>query len=84
MSDNWNKDLPAKGMKAKVNRKCHVYFFRWDGGDSPDYLSVIYFIFRVGPGVGVGVGAGVGVDQEPGVGVGVGTASPRLRTPGSN
>ena len=41
--------------------------------------SVIYFIFRNGPGVGVGVGAGVEVDQEPRVGVG--TAPPRLRTP---
>ena len=70
-------------MEAKVNRKCHVSFFRLDGGDSLDYLSVIYVIFRIGPGVGVGVGAGVGVDQEPGVGagVGVGTAPPRLRTP---
>ena len=50
-------------------------------GDSLDYLSVIYFIFRIGHGVGVGVGAGVGVDQNPGVGVGVGvgTAPPRLR-----
>ena len=64
------------------------FCFRWESGDSIDYLSVIYFIFRIGPeagvgvgagagvGVGVRVGAGVGVDQESGVGavVGVGTA----------
>ena len=72
MSDNWDKDLPSEAMKAKVNRIYHVSFFRLDGGDSLDYLSVIYFIFRIGPGVGAGV------DQEPGVGVGagVGTAPP--------
>ena len=60
------------------------FFFPLDGGDSLDYLSVIYCIFRIGP--GVGVGAGVGVDQEPGVGVGVGvgTARPLLRTPDQN
>ena len=29
MSDNWDKDLPFEGMKAKVNRKCHVSFFAW-------------------------------------------------------
>ena len=69
------------------------FFSRLDGGDSLDYKSVIYFIFRrvgtgVGPGVGVGagVGAGVGVDREPGVGagVGVGRAPSRLRTPGTH
>ena len=27
MSDNWDKDLPSEGRKAKVNRKCHVSFF---------------------------------------------------------
>ena len=71
-------------MEAKVIRKYYVSFFRLDGGDSLNYLSVIYDTFRIGPGVGVGVGTGVGVDQEPGVGagVGVGTAPPRLRTPG--
>ena len=42
MSDNWDKDIPSEGMKVKVNRKCHVYFFRVDGGDSLDYISVIY------------------------------------------
>ena len=41
------------------------FFFSLDGGDSLDYLGVIYAIFRIKPGVGVGVGAGVGVDQEP-------------------
>ena len=50
-------------MKAKVNRICHVSFFTWMG-DSLDYLSVIYFTFRIGPGIGVEV------DQEPRVGVG--------------
>ena len=29
MSDNWDKDLPLEGMKAKVNRKCSVSFFAW-------------------------------------------------------
>ena len=43
------------------------FFFRLDGGDSLDNLSVIHIIFRIGSGVGVGVG--------------VGTAPPRLRTP---
>ena len=47
------------------------FFFRLDGGALLDYLSVIYFIFRMGPGVGVGVGSGVGVGTDP----------PRLRTP---
>ena len=29
MRDNWDEDLPSEGMKAKVNRKCHVSFFVW-------------------------------------------------------
>ena len=29
MSDNWDKDLPSEGVKAKVNRKCYVPFFAW-------------------------------------------------------
>ena len=59
------------------------FFFSPGGGDSLDYLSVIYAIIRIEPGVGVGVGAGVRVDQKPGVGagVGVGTSPPRLRIP---
>ena len=59
------------------------FFFRLEGGDSLNYLSVICVIFHIGSGVGVGIGVGVGVDQEPGdgAGVGVGTAPPRLRTP---
>ena len=27
MSDNWDKDLPFEGMKAKVNRKMLCFFF---------------------------------------------------------
>ena len=52
--------------------------FRLDGGDLLDYLSVTYFVFRIGS------GSGVGVTQETGVGVriGVRTAPPRFRTPG--
>ena len=46
-----------------------------DGGDSFDYLSAIYFIFRIGPGIGVGV------DQELRVGAGFGTDLTRFRTP---
>ena len=56
--------------------------FRLDGEDSLNYLSVLYFMFRIGSGVRVGVGAGVGVDQEPEVRVG--TAPPRLCTPDEN
>ena len=26
MSDKWDKDLPSEGMRAKVNRRCHVSF----------------------------------------------------------
>ena len=76
MSDNWDKDLPSEGMKAKVNRKCHVSFVSL----GRRRLARLLKCYRIGPGVGVGVG----VDQEPGVGVGVGvgTAPPRLRTPG--
>ena len=44
-------------MKAEVNRKCYISFFRLNGGDSLDYLSFIYFIFRIGPGAGVGTAA---------------------------
>ena len=46
-----------------------------EGAASPcatEGLSVIYFIFRIGPGVGIGIR----------VGIGVGTAPPQLRTPG--
>ena len=73
MRDNWDKDLPSEGMKAKVNSKrlcvfCCCFFFSLDGGDSLDYLSVTYLIFRIGP----GVGAGFGVDQERGAGAGAG------------
>ena len=74
VSDNWDEDIPSEGMKAKINRKCHVsLFFLLGRGDSLDYQSVLYFIFRIGP--------GVGVDHESRVGVGAGTAPPRLRTP---
>ena len=76
MSDNWDKDLRSKGMKAKANGKCHVSFFSLERRRLVPLLN--YFIFRIGPGVGVGVG----VDQEPGVGVG--TAPPRLRAPALN
>ena len=61
MRDNWDKDLPSEGMKARVNRKCHISFFPPGGGDPLDYLSVTHVIFRIGP----GPGPGVGVDQEP-------------------
>ena len=83
MRDNWDKDIPPEGVKAKINSECHVSVSRLDAGDSLDYC-VIYCTFRIGPGVGVGAGVGVGVDQEPGVGAGFGvrTAPPRLRTPG--
>ena len=47
-------------MKTKGNRRCHVSFFRLDCREWLDYLSVIYFIFRIGH----GVGAGVRIDQE--------------------
>ena len=80
MRDNWDKDLPSEGLKAKVDRKVCVFFFAWTA-ETRSTFKVVLFIFRIGPGVGVGVGAGVGVDQEPGVGVG--TAPPRLRTPAS-
>ena len=83
MRDNWKKDLPSEGMKAKINRKYHVFLSRLDCGNSLDYYSVIRFIFPIRPGVGVGAGASVGVNQEPGVGAGVGTAPPRLCTLGS-
>ena len=62
MGDNLDKDLPSEGMKATVNRKCHVSFFRLNGGDSLDYASFIYFIFCIGLEVGVGVGVGAGAD----------------------
>ena len=68
MSDNGDKDLPSEGSKEKVNRKCHVSFFRLSSGDLLDCLSAICFIFVVGP----GGGARVGVDQKPGVGVRIG------------
>ena len=73
------KIFRPKEWKPKSIGNVTFLLFRLDGEDSLDCLSVVYFIFRIGPGVGVGVGAGVGVDQEPGVGVG--TAPPRLRTP---
>ena len=46
MRDNWNKDPLYKGMKAKMNRKCHVSFSHSEGGDSFDYLElvILYFI----------------------------------------
>ena len=71
MSDNWDKDLPPEGMRAKVNRKYDVSFVSLGRRK----LARLLKCYRIGPGVGVGV------DQEPGVGVGVGTAPPRLRTP---
>ena len=36
-SDNWDKDLSSEGMKAEVNRRCYISFFRLNGGDSLDY-----------------------------------------------
>ena len=41
MSDNWNKDLPSEGMKAKVNRKCRVSFFAWTA-ETPSTIKVIF------------------------------------------
>ena len=57
-----------------------------DGVDSLYYFSVIYFIFRIGPGAVVGASVGARVDQESGVdvGVGFGTVPPRLHTPAQN
>ena len=80
MSDNWDEDIPSEGMKAKINRKCHVsflsFFFCLDG-EARLTIKVLFILFRIGPGVRVGVG----VDYESGVGVEAGTAPPRLRTP---
>ena len=41
------------------------FFFRLEDEHSFDYLSVIYFIFRIGPGVGVGVDQKPGSESEP-------------------
>ena len=68
MSDNWDKGLPSKGMKAKVNRKCHVSFFALTAETRSNIAVSFYLIFRIGPGIGVGVR----------------TAPPRLRTPAHN
>ena len=76
MSDNWDEDILSEGMKAKINRKCHVFFFCLDG-EARLTIKVLLILFRIGPGVGFGVG----VDHESGVGVGAVTAPPRLRTP---
>ena len=46
MSDNWDKDLPYEGMKAKFNRKCHVSFFAWTAGTRTTIkmLFILYFV----------------------------------------
>ena len=74
---------PKEGKPKSIGNVTFL-LFRLDDKDSLDFISVVYFIFCIGPGVGVGAGVGVGVDQEPGVGIGVGTAPPRLRTPGKD
>ena len=45
-SDNWDKDLPSEGMKAKVNRKCHLSFFAWtaETRSTIKVLFILYFL----------------------------------------
>ena len=53
-----------------------MFLFCLDGGYLLDYLSVVYFIFRIGPGVGVGVENEVDSEPRVRVAVGVGAAQP--------
>ena len=46
MSDNWHKDLPSEGMKAKVNRKCLVSFFAWTV-EIPSIVKILFILFFV-------------------------------------
>ena len=47
MSENWDKYLPFKGMKAKVNRTFHVFFcFAWTAKtcSTIKVLFILYFV----------------------------------------
>ena len=46
MSDNWDKDLPSEGMKAKVNRKCHLSFFAWTA-KTRSTIKVLFSLYFV-------------------------------------
>ena len=49
MSDNWDKDHPSEGMKAKVNRKCHVSFFAC-AAETPSTIKMLFILyFASGP-----------------------------------
>ena len=49
MSDNWDKDLPSEGMKAKVNRKCHLSFFAWTAKTRSTIKVLFSLYFVSGP-----------------------------------
>ena len=48
MNDNRDKYLQSQGMKAKVNRKCHVsfFFFAWtaETRSATEVLFILYFV----------------------------------------
>ena len=41
MRDNWDKDPPSDGMKAKVNRKYHVFSL---GRSTIKVLFILHFV----------------------------------------
>ena len=44
--DNWNKDLPSEGMKAKSNRKWHVFFLAWTA-ETHSTIKVLFILYFV-------------------------------------
>ena len=44
MSDNWDKDLPSEGMKAKDNRKCHASFFACTA-ETRSTIKVLFILY---------------------------------------
>ena len=46
MSDNWDKNIPCEGLKAKDNRKYHVSFYAWaaDNRWAIKELFMLYFV----------------------------------------
>ena len=44
MSENWDKNLPSEGMKAKVNRKCHVSFFAC-AAETPSTIKMLFILY---------------------------------------
>ena len=44
MRNNWDEDLPSEGMKAKISRKWHVFYFAWMA-ETRSTVKVLFILY---------------------------------------